>query len=153
MINTEISVALLAPVPLVHLETGLTVFQAKGKVAFGSREWNAFYKLNEISGGRPVDVYIYASWAGVKEVWAATWHGIYIGYVESIGGAHPNGMEFRPESTKTDTNDSAIFWEIKELRRLPEAEHRPLNNFIGYDKKVTYKKNFKPERPLLVEHP
>jgi len=153
MEKTVCDVALLAPVPLVHLESGLAVCQAKGKVAFGSKEWKAFHKLNIISADRPVDVYIYASWAGIKEVWAATWHGIYIGYVESVGGVHPDGLEFRPDSTQSDTDDSAVFWEIKDLRRLTEAKHIPLTDFVGYDKKVTYKKNFKPERPLLVEHP
>lgn len=59
--STIKEVALLAPVPLEFLIEGIAVCDRQGKVAFGSRAWEIFRKLDELRNGQPVDVYIYAS--------------------------------------------------------------------------------------------
>jgi hypothetical protein len=151
------TVALLAPVPLVHLESGLITCKAEHKVAFGSRAWEVFRELDARRKGLLIDVYIYASLSGPQEVRAAPWRGVYVGHVESVGGAHPAGMQFRPPSTAQRESDNAghwaVFWEVGELRRVPESEYIPIGQFTGYGKRRAYPVNFAPEGPLLVEHP
>ena len=99
-------IALLAPVPLEHLEDGMEVCQREGRVAFGSRAWEVFRKLDELRNGLPVDVYIYASHdPGIRRL-VVSWSGIYVGHVESVNGAHPEGMRFRPPSTGKSEDDN-----------------------------------------------
>jgi hypothetical protein len=151
------SVALLAPVPLGHLESGLEVCSGQGKVAFGSRAWEVFRELDAVRVGLQVDVYIYASWAGPQEVRAASWRAVYVGHVVSVGGGHPDGMRFRPPTTEQNESDNAghwaVFWEVRDLRRLDAEQFLPTGQFTGRGKKRAYRDNFAPEGPLLVEHP
>jgi hypothetical protein len=58
-IKTAAQVALLAPVPLQHLRSGQTKAECEGRVAFGSRAWEVFRKLDALREGMPVDVFIY----------------------------------------------------------------------------------------------
>lgn len=53
--------AILAPVPQEHLVSGMPIAQEKGFVAFGSRKWELFRKIDEMRGDKPVPVLIYAS--------------------------------------------------------------------------------------------
>jgi hypothetical protein len=147
-------VALLAPVPLEHLIDGEVICNEQGKVAFGSRAWELFRKLDEIRDNEPVDVYIYASHSVNGPVFKVSWIASYIGHVESKSGAHPDGMRFRPPSTGKHTGDNhghwAIFWEVVNLRRLPIKEYILTGDFIGYEKIKPYTKNFVPEGPILI---
>lgn len=71
--------ALLAPVPLVHLQDGAVVCAQESKVAFGSRAWELFRELDNLRNDSLVDVYIYASQApGARP--EATWHARYLGH-------------------------------------------------------------------------
>jgi hypothetical protein len=144
--TTATHVALLAPVPLVHLESGS---EMKGRVAFGSRAWETFRKLDELRKGMHVDVYIYASHDpnGGPEV---SWHAKYICQIEN---GKADVEQFRPESTKTDTNDSAVFWIVEDLTLLAHTERMPVSHLTGYGRKKAYGHAFSPEGPLLIEHP
>ena len=150
-------VALLAPGPLEHLIAGLDVCDRQSKVAFGSRAWEIFRKLDELRDGQPVDVYIYASHTPGRPTFKVSWHGIYLGHVEGIHGAHPEGMQFRPPSTAQYEDDNfghwAVFWEVARLRKLAPHENIPTGRFYGWDKRRFYKKNFIPEGPILVHPP
>ena len=88
---------------------------------------------------------------------AATWGARYTGHIESIHGAHPDGMRYRPPTTAEYPADNAghwaVFWEIEDLHRLGEDEAVPTLAFGGYGKKVKYKKGFIPEGPLIVSPP
>ena len=154
---TTQEVALLAPVPLEHLIDGQAVCDQQGKVAFGSRAWEIFRKLDELRDGQPVDVYIYASHAPGRPSFKVSWKGIYLGHVEGIHGAHPQGMLFRPPSTAQYEDDNfghwAVFWEVAQLRKLAPEEHIPTGRFYGWDKRRLYEKNFIPEGPILVHQP
>lgn len=156
-VATAPDVALVAPVPLVHLTDGRITCEMQGKVAFGSRAWKTFKDLDMLRGGMPVDVFIYASHADGHHDFEVSWRGRYIGQVESVGGAHPDKMRFRPESTASHPSDNsgywAVFWEVEDLHELPEKERVPLAQFTGYDKKKAYGHAFPPEGPLLVKHP
>lgn len=150
-------IALLAPVPLEHLQDGAGVCTSEGKVAFGSRAWEVFRELDAERNGRPVDVFIYASGDPAAIRLEAAWHAIYIGHVEGKNGAHPAGMQFRPPSTGKYPTDNkghwAIFWEVEHLRELQPDERISIELFMGYRSSKSYKKNFVPEGPLLVIHP
>ena len=53
--------AILAPVPLEHLESGQGIATDKGFVAFGSRKFELFRDIDERRGVDPVPVLIYPS--------------------------------------------------------------------------------------------
>lgn len=149
---TTWDVALLAPVPFEHLLDGAEVCAREGRVAFGSRAWEVFRKLDEIRRGLPVDVYIYASHLPEFVRPEISWHALYVGHVDSVGGRHPEGMRFRPPSTEKYEDDNvgywAIFWEVQQLRQLPPDERILTGKFRGLDRQIPYKRNFIPEGPL-----
>lgn len=151
------NVALLAPVPEEHLLDGIDVIQHQGRVAFGSRAWEVFRDLDALRKGQAVDVYIYASHADPPGPLEASWRGLYVGHVESLGGAHPAGMRFRPSSTAQYPSDNighwAIFWELSLLEPIPTKERLAVTDFTGYGKSKKYVQSFVPEGPLLIEHP
>jgi len=155
--ETASNVALLAPVPKEHLDDGRETVLAKGKVAFGSRAWETFRKLDELRKGTPVDVYIYESDGGGHIDYLTSWRGRYIGHVDSDLGAHPAGMTFRPPSTEKYPTDNAgywaVFWELDSLEPVNPGERIHVSQFTPYGKKKAYGHAFSPEGPLLIEHP
>jgi hypothetical protein len=146
------AIALLAPVPLKHLEQAVAVCNSEGKVAFGSNAWELFRQLDLERNGSAVDAYIYASMDPSGDRLEASWYARYIGHVPEKGGAHPEGMRFRPPSTQTD-GTFAVFWEVDSLHQLAPEKRIPTGQFIGYDTGKAYKKNFIPKGPLLVIRP
>lgn len=150
-------VALLAPVSLEHLEDGSEVCRKQGRVAFGSRAWEVFRKLDALRNGLPVEVFIYASHDPHVHRLAVSWKGLYVGHVESDNGAHPMGMRFRPPSTGKYHEDNhgywAVFWEVESLRRLQEDQCIPTGRFWGLEKPKSYGRNFVPEGPILIRYP
>ena len=157
MRETARNVALLAPIPDIYMSEGQALCQSQGKVAFGSRAWEVFRELDALRHGLPVDVYIYRSHANPPSPLEASWRAVYIGHVESNGGAHPDGMTFRPPSTNIDPNDNqgwwAVFWELEDMSEISIADRIRMADCTGYGKRGSYKRNFIPEGPLLVEHP
>lgn len=153
------SICLLAPVPEEHLESGLRTCQSQGKVAFGSRAWEVFRKLDHVikESGR-CDALIYASHAKVTtRSPMVTWRATYVGHNNAVNGAHKEGMKYRPQSTASyppdNRGDWVIFWEVGDLRRLEDLERIPVNKLIGYDGRRRYLNNFIPPGPLIVEMP
>ena len=66
-----------------------------------------------------VDVFIYASHAANQFLRSeATWHGRYIGHVNSRNGRYPGNKQYRPQSTNTDKPLWAVFWEVEDLQVL-----------------------------------
>jgi hypothetical protein len=157
MNETSSSVALLAPVPLRHLVDGAEVARREGRVAFGSRAWELFRSLDALRKGLPVDVYIYASRTNAPLVSEASWKGRYVRNVDSVNGAHPAGMRYRPPSTAANPSDNlghwAVFWEVEELAELPDDGVIRLDELTAVDKRERYGPSFIPEGPLLIEHP
>ena len=149
-------VALLAPVPLVHLRDGFEVCVEQGKVAFGSRAWEVFRELDQIRSGQAVPVLIYASMADTDGPIFVSWAGQYVGHVESNSGAHPAGMKYRPPSTEENSSDNlgwwAVFWEVTNLKKLPEDQQLSMKD-IQSRKGHFYKSSFVPEGPIIVQNP
>jgi len=150
-------VALLAPVPYEHLLSGRAVALEQGKVAFGTRAWQVFRKLDELRGTMSVDVYIYASHSNPPSALEASWQAVYVGQCDSLGGAHPDGMRFRPESTLRYPNDSsgkwAAFWEVRDLAEIEPKKRLSIRSMTGFGRKKAFGSTFWPEGPLLIEHP
>ena len=148
-------IALLAPVPKEHLVDGKQTALTMGKVAFGSRAYDVFLKLEQEREGKPVDVYIYESSEGDFRV---AWHARYLGYVGAVNGAHPDGMTYRPASTAkypgdNEGGDWLLFWEVESLKEIPEEQRVHVGTFIPFGKKKPYGNSFAPHGPLLIRHP
>lgn len=149
------ALALLAPVPLIHLEDGVEVCEREGRVAFGSNAWEVFRRLDDEAASR-TPVLIYASHAAVTGRPRVTWMASYLRYVESKGGAHPDRSRFRPRSTIENHEDTtghwAGFYEVEGLHRLAKddcLEVRELRDRNGR----RYRRDFVPEGPILVSFP
>ncbi|MDR2310448.1 MAG: hypothetical protein LBE54_05590 [Brucellaceae bacterium] len=148
------NVVLLAPVPEVHLQSGLLTCRENGKVAFASNDFQLFRKLDALSGDAEVDVYIYPSGCDLPGLPKVRWSGRYIGHVDSIFGRHPGGLKYRPASTLQSQSDNsgywALFWEVADLRLMNKEEILPMSSFIGYEAKKPYVSTFIPHGPLIV---
>jgi hypothetical protein len=150
-------ICLLAPVPEEHLVSGLEVCLKQGKVAFGTRAWETFFKLNELlKPDNECDVLIYASdSATAQNSPSVTWRAKYIGYTEAKGGAHKSGMTYRPPTTASYPSDNqgywALFWEVSALEKLKPEALIPIGTLLGYDRPRKLLKNFIPHGPTIVE--
>ena len=149
--------AILAPVPEEHLLSGCEVAERTGFVAFGTRKWELLQLVDSLRGSDPVPVLIYPSHedAPVKNSFVACWFGWYAGHVTSKGGAHPDGMIHRPQSTQQYQSDNtghwAAFWHVRDLRELPAEKRVPIGK-IG-TVKGGWRKNAPPRGPELVALP
>lgn len=149
--------AILAPVPEEHLISGRKVAETEGYVAFGSRKWELFRKIDELRGGATVPVLIYPSHedADAKVSFIVSWTGIYVGSEETQNGSHSLGMKHRPSTTAqyaTDNNGHwAVFWHVKDLTELPRDQLRPISDFQTI--KGGWRKDKPPRGPELVAIP
>ena len=145
--------ALLAPVPLRHLQSGLKVCAREGFVAFGTMKWDLFRTLDERRKGTPIPALIYPSHedAPAELTFLVSWYGWYVGHKDSVLSKHPFGMKHRPETTAQDKDHWAAFWHVEGLRQLPREKHIPINK-IGTIK-GGWRKNAPPCGPELVELP
>ncbi|MGH8272992.1 MAG: hypothetical protein ACRES9_01865 [Gammaproteobacteria bacterium] len=150
-------VALLAPVPLEHLESGTGICEREGKVAFGSRAWEVFRELDTLRHGKPIPALIYASEPASHDgPPVVAWRAQYIGHAEGKNGAHPAGMRFRPPTTGAYESDNkgwwAVFWEVADLARVSKSEEiliKELQSRSG----AYYKPEFIPEGPIIIAAP
>lgn len=149
--------AILAPVPLEHLQSGADIARKTGFVAFGSRKWELFRQLDELRGGLPVPVLIYPSHedVAVKVSFIVSWIGWYIGCEESGGGRHSKGISHRPPTTGQYGSDNqghwAVFWQVREPRELPAAQRLPISAVQTV--KGGWRKSAPPRGPELVAMP
>src|SRR5690606_26970281 len=58
---SSLDFAILAPVPLVHLESALPTVNAQGQVVFGAAGVRSFEGVESLRGGEPVPLLIYAT--------------------------------------------------------------------------------------------
>ncbi|MBE9013697.1 hypothetical protein IQ250_26260, partial [Pseudanabaenaceae cyanobacterium LEGE 13415] len=94
--------ALLAPVPEIHLISGLEAIAAQldsdesssddtPKVAFGTMDFELFAEVEKARSGKAIEVLIYASHAKGDQPLnpEVTWRGLYVGYVGLRRGRYP----------------------------------------------------------------
>lgn len=148
--------ALLAPVPVQHLQSGVEVCQREGKVAFASAAFEFFLELDAKRAERPIPVYFYASQEEVMKP-VISWQGIYTGFYHSDNGFDPNKNRFRPPTTyqgqSPDSDDWPLFWEVENLTEIPEGPGRlPLYNLVAYKGKKKLALNFLPQGPVLIRN-
>lgn len=156
--SDDLHFAILAPVPLEHLKSGLEVCAKQGSVAFGTRKWDFFHDLDIRREGQRVAALIYPSNeedAPAKDTFIVAWFGWYTHSVDSKGGAHPDSMRFRPLSTEKYSADNkghwARFWHVTGLRELPSDKRLPIKKVQGF--KGGWRKNAPPRGPELVIMP
>lgn len=162
--NKTHAFAILAPVPEMHLLSGLDAIAAQldseelppgqlPKVALGSMEFELFGEAEQLRAGKAIDVFIYASHSKAEQPLnpEVTWQGTYIGYVGSRRGRYPGKSIFRPPSTASDHPVWAVFWELQQLELLKTPI--PIGHLRGRNKKTNYPPRFIPEGPVLIEHP
>jgi hypothetical protein len=154
-------VALLAPVPSLHLKSAVETCIEQGKVAFGSMSVDVFGKL-EREFGFGIPVYIYASTHhGPPYDYAAngkiSLRGILCNVEPATAqGKHPNPI-YRPPSTfETEKRGLEVwwcFWEVSDLCDLPEKDRIPLTKFtaLGQTKHLPF--GFVPQGPMIVKAP
>lgn len=143
---------LLAPVPLDHLTDGSEVCRREGKVAFGTRVWEAFREL-ETEAGLGAPILIYASHSARNLGPVVSWVACFSGWVPAVGGAHPDGDLYRPPSTQLGDEDRSGywlgFWEVTDLRELGPDEQVPVDSL--HDRRGRkYVRGFVPEGPILI---
>ncbi|HIK11809.1 MAG TPA: hypothetical protein IGS52_16360 [Oscillatoriaceae cyanobacterium M33_DOE_052] len=156
--------AILAPVPEMHLISGLEAIAAQldlddlpvdhvPKVAFGSMAFEVFGEAEKLRAGKAVEVFIYASQAKGEQPLnpEVTWRGLYVGYVNSRRGRYPGKSIYRPAATSNDAPTWAVFWELQELEQLKKPV--PIGTLRPKSKKTNYPARFIPEGAVLVEYP
>jgi hypothetical protein len=149
------SVALLASVPEEHLVSGMEKVQSEGRVAFGSKNWELFSRLDSLVEGIRCDVLIYASDPSSPiNPPTATWTARYVGSSLAVNGAHSQGMKYRPNSTLKYPLDNkgnwVVFWEINNLGQLQPGIK--IGALRGYEKPNRYLKDFIPHGPILIQN-
>ncbi len=158
------ALAILAPIPERHLVSGLEAIKAQldasnlapahlPKVAFGSMEFELFSDLEKLRDGKAIEVFIYASDAKGDQPLnpQVSWHGLYVGYVQSRRGRYPGQSIYRPKSTATDSPSWAVFWEVQALEQLKQPIL--IGSLRGKNKKTYYPPRFIPAGPVLIEYP
>lgn len=149
--------SILAPVPLEHIQSGAEIASNTGFVAFGSRKWELFRKVDELRDGARVPVLIYPSHEDVpaKDSFIVSWVGWYVGCEESGNGKHSKGMTHRPPTTGQYTSDNqghwAVFWHVCDLHELPAAKRLPISAIQTV--KGGWRKSAPPRGPELVATP
>jgi hypothetical protein len=148
--------ALLASVPEEHLISGARTLLQAGKVAFGSKNWELFNKLDFLLCGVECHLLIYASDPSRHiDPPSITWSARYLGSSTAKKGAHKGGMRYRPESTQKYPLDNkgnwVLFWEANELRRLNSPIR--ISQLRNLEKPKGYLSGFIPRGPILIEPP
>ncbi len=158
--------AILAPVPLEHLESGQVVAAKTGFVAYGSRKFELFRDIEKRRDGNPVLVLIYASDDPAKLIYASddpakpapmvSWVGRYIGSEDACDGdrdgEHPLGMKHRPPSTRCDNEGHwTVFWHVEKLSRLAAKDCFEISEL--QTTKGVWRKDAHPRGPELVDVP
>lgn len=149
--------AILAPVPLEHLETGQGIATQTGFVAFGSRKFELFRDIEERRNGAAVPVLIYPSHEDdpAKTSFQVSWIGWYVGSEETNNGRHSKSMTHRPPTTGQYAADNkgfwAVFWHVRDLLPLASGDRFPISKLQTI--KGGWRKNAPPRGPELVAVP
>jgi hypothetical protein len=149
--------ALLAPIPLEHLQSSKELALRERFVAFGTRKFELFRKLDEMRKGDRVAALIYPSNESDpgKMTFRVSWYGWYVGCVETKNGRYPLDIKHRPPTTAQYPNDNsgywAAYWHVEGLRELPKDKQIAIGK-IGTIK-GGWRKNAPPRGPELVALP
>jgi hypothetical protein len=149
-------VALLAPVPSMHLKSAVETCIQQGKVAFGSMKTDVFERL-EHHFGFSVPVYIYASTHnGPPYEYATSGKASLEGILCNVEPANAQGQHpksnYRPPSTFEGAREIWwCFWEVSDLGVLPEEDRVPLTKFTAFGRTKPLPFGFVPQGPMIVK--
>lgn len=143
-------VALLTPVPLLHLQSGLEVCRQEGRVAFGSESGLVLSEAVAEAREGPLDVYIYASF-GAGGPPAISWKARLLSYEGATAFLRGGGAKFRPLSTGDDGKWDA-FYLVENLVELPSNKRRLISS-LKKRKGGNFAVTFVPHGPVLIENP
>ena len=154
--SNDLHFAILTPVPLRRLQSGLAVCSKEGSVAFSTRKWKFFRDLHERRDGQPVAALIYSSHdedLPARDTFIASWFGWYVRSVDSRGGAHPDGMRFfrtpaDPNHPPGNKGPWINYWHVKDLRELSKEKRLAIGKIQGFED--GWRKNVPPRGPELV---
>lgn len=157
-VNFVRHIALLAPIPKEHIDLAPVKFHKVNRVAFGSRNSDVFFKLDQERDGKPVDVYIYESDESGQYDFRVSWHARFLQSVAAIDGAHPDKMVYRPDSTAKSPEDIEgedwlLLWELDSLEEIAEEDRVHVGAFTPFGKNEPYGNSFVPVGPMLIQHP
>lgn len=144
-------VALLAPVPHQHLESGCPVCQREGRVAYGSDSVEVMAMAAAAARDASVRVLFYASHAPDAAPPRVTWIGRFLQLETPRKGRHPQHDRCRPPTTDDD-GAWQIFYEVADLERLSPLMQSPLAGLKKRDG-LKLSKTFVPLGPVLIENP
>lgn len=146
-------VALLTPVPEIHLVSGEVTCREHGYVTYGTNAVDPMMLLvQQIGDDATADVLFYASGSPVSGVPKATYRARFERYLggKSDGKAPPKEAAFRPPTTATDGAWQS-FYVVSNLTRLAvPIEIQRLTKLSALGK---LKANFVPLGPLVIETP
>lgn len=146
-------VALLTPVPEIHLISGEVTCQKHGYVTYGTNAVDAIISfVQQIGDDAAADVLFYASGVPVAGAPKATYRARFERYVGAkIDGRAPaKEAVFRPPTTSSDGAWQS-FYVVSRLTRLKNpVEIRTLTKLSATGK---LKSNFVPLGPLVIETP
>jgi hypothetical protein len=150
MEEPKADVALLAPVPEEHLQSGLVQCRTEGFVAFGSDAAMIFLELKQlVDQEHPADILFYASRASNSGL--VTFRGRFVDYDGAEGGkAKPSWAKYRPVSTGSDTSWSS-FYLVREIHLLEKP--LPIASLRKRGNKGKFKSNFIPLGPIIIDTP
>ncbi|HEY7529669.1 MAG TPA: hypothetical protein VIC56_03205 [Gemmatimonadota bacterium] len=151
--------AILAAVPLEHLRSGLDVCRDRGHVTLQSHKRELFRDVERRRGRDLVPVLLYPSRDPERRrsSFRVTWTAMCFGSTDDLrakrreerGGHRPPTTRRYPE----DRSDRvAVFWFVKNLRRLPEAEQVPIGRLSSY-RTSRRRRSSAPRGPELVRRP
>ncbi len=160
--------AILAPIPINHLESALSLLAEKPYVSFGSMKFELFHEVENALGHdrhlNDVPVLIYPSHFEAEIVdeeapYVISWRASYFewaGTKEEMQFDDEN--HYRPEFTRNDREEGnhpggwGMYWRIKNLERLLEDQRIEIRNIQVYSRKY-WRKNAPPRGPEIVKRP
>lgn len=145
MADQDSEIALLAPVPLEHLESGLLKCASAGQVAFGSDSGMVLTELAAYASSADCPVLFYASHPGSMPP-TVTWTGCFAG----LKGKN-DAKAFRPGSTDSD-GEFLIYYVVADLKKLAANQHLLISS-LKTSKGKKLAKTFVPIGPTLIENP
>lgn len=146
--------AILAPVPCVHISTGLNTCQVYGRVAFGSNAEKFFIDpTGKCTISQGSKFFITATrpeygCAHLHKPGKAAFEAEFIRWiVADSDGKHPN-ENLRPVSTVDDTEFRG-FWEVTALKELPKPIPFSSFSILGANKKKGFTSVMGPTKVVL----
>lgn len=153
------SFAILAPIPLEHLESGLLVLQSRSYVSYGSQKYELFRRIKKEYGDAEAPVLIYPSFedSEVKLTYQVSWLARYVGSVEETSEKYHDQKEgHRPVTTEKypadNANGWAVFWRVRDLQQLPPDKHVPIRELFS-QRTGQGRRNAPPRGPEIIERP